>query len=115
RLVDKVESLKSNGRGNGTNTCILCGEGLPILRTSSLVCADCNKGVCSKCGIEGTSAEGQKLWLCKICAETREMWKRSGAWFFRGIPKHIRPSSLHGKDGRGGRRGRGMPRRAQTM
>ena len=23
------------------------------------------------------------VWLCKICAEQREMWKKSGAWFFK--------------------------------
>ena len=23
------------------------------------------------------------IWLCKICAEQREMWKKSGAWFFK--------------------------------
>ena len=28
-------------------------------------------------GDEGT------IWLCKICAEQREMWKKSGAWFFK--------------------------------
>ena len=24
-----------------------------------------------------------KVWLCKICGEQREMWKKSGAWFFK--------------------------------
>ena len=27
------------------------------------------------------------VWLCKICAESRELWKKSGAWFFKGMPK----------------------------
>lgn len=27
-----------------------------------------------------------------ICAETREIWKKSGAWFFKSIPKYILPS-----------------------
>lgn len=30
-------------------------------------------------------------WLCKICAETREMWKKSGAWFYNMLPKYILP------------------------
>ncbi|CAH1164805.1 unnamed protein product [Phaedon cochleariae] len=31
-------------------------------------------------------------WLCMICAETREIWKKSGAWFFKSIPKYILPA-----------------------
>lgn len=27
-----------------------------------------------------------------ICAETREIWRKSGAWFFKSIPKYILPS-----------------------
>lgn len=27
-----------------------------------------------------------------ICAETREIWKKSGAWFFKSLPKYILPS-----------------------
>ncbi|KAK4293250.1 hypothetical protein Pmani_034040, partial [Petrolisthes manimaculis] len=92
RLVEKVEVMKGRAQGNGNNNCILCGEGLSLLRTTNLLCADCNKRVCSKCGIDTTTPTGEKLWLCKICAETREMWKRSGAWFFRGIPKHVLPT-----------------------
>lgn len=29
------------------------------------------------------SEEVATIWLCKICAEQREMWKKSGAWFFK--------------------------------
>ena len=39
-------------------------------------------------GLLGASASGgddgkDKVWLCKICGEQREMWKKSGAWFFK--------------------------------
>ena len=36
-------------------------------------------------GAGGTSAdEGKdKVWLCKICGEQREVWKKSGAWYFK--------------------------------
>jgi hypothetical protein len=34
----------------------------------------------------------RNYWLCLICAETREIWKKSGAWFFKSIPKYILPS-----------------------
>ena len=26
---------------------------------------------------------GETVWLCKICGEEREMWRKSGAWFFK--------------------------------
>lgn len=29
--------------------------------------------------------------LCNLCAETKEMWKKSGAWFFKSLPKYILP------------------------
>ncbi|KAK8720000.1 hypothetical protein OTU49_013637, partial [Cherax quadricarinatus] len=115
RLVEKVETMKNRIQGNGSNNCILCGEGLSLLRTSTLVCADCSKRVCSKCGVEGSSPGGDRLWLCKICAETREMWKRSGAWFFRGIPKHILPTTTASAPSSTTRRGRQPPRRAHTL
>ncbi|CAF4450757.1 unnamed protein product, partial [Adineta steineri] len=28
----------------------------------------------------------QVITLCKICSENRELWKKSGAWFFRSLP-----------------------------
>ena len=64
---------------------------LAVSRAKNLLCADCNKAVCTKCGVECSSQPGgtQKdtTWLCKICAESRELWKKSGAWFFKGMPK----------------------------
>lgn len=39
-----------------------------------------------------SSSAGKEQWLCMICAETREIWKKSGAWFFKSIPKYILPS-----------------------
>ncbi|XP_023795314.1 rab effector Noc2, partial [Cyanistes caeruleus] len=47
--------------------------------------------VCTKCGIETVGAQKRPLWLCKICSEQREVWKRSGAWFYKGLPKYIVP------------------------
>ncbi|XP_071525664.1 rab effector Noc2-like [Panulirus ornatus] len=43
RLVERVEAMKSRVQGNGNNSCILCGEGLSMLRASSLICVDCSK------------------------------------------------------------------------
>ena len=36
----------------------------------------------SNCGVDGNEAN-MTVWLCKICAEQREIWKKSGAWFFK--------------------------------
>ncbi|XP_077044639.1 rab effector Noc2 isoform X6 [Agelaius phoeniceus] len=47
--------------------------------------------VCTKCGIETVGGQKRPLWLCKICSEQREVWKRSGAWFYKGLPKYIPP------------------------
>ncbi|XP_029158179.1 rabphilin-3A isoform X2 [Nylanderia fulva] len=41
--------------------------------------------------IQRSHGNAQKQFLCRICAETREMWKKSGAWFFKGMPKYILP------------------------
>ncbi|XP_072394351.1 rabphilin-3A isoform X2 [Diabrotica undecimpunctata] len=38
-----------------------------------------------------SSTTREEHWLCMICAETREMWKKSGAWFYKSIPKYILP------------------------
>lgn len=34
------------------------------------------------------------IWLCQICAETREMWKKTGAWFYKSLPSYNRPLNL---------------------
>lgn len=33
------------------------------------------------------------IWLCQICAETREMWKKTGAWFYKSLPSYDRPQN----------------------
>ncbi|NWS03639.1 RP3A protein, partial [Motacilla alba] len=91
RLVERLENMRKNAMGNGLSQCLLCGEMLGLLGSSSVFCQDCKKKVCTKCGIETVGAQKRPLWLCKICSEQREVWKRSGAWFYRGLPKYITP------------------------
>uniref|UniRef100_A0A663MCR8 Rab effector Noc2 n=1 Tax=Athene cunicularia TaxID=194338 RepID=A0A663MCR8_ATHCN len=102
RLVERLENMRKNVMGNGLSQCLLCGELLGLLGTTSVFCQDCKKKVCTKCGIETCGAQKRPLWLCKICSEQREVWKRSGAWFYKGLPKYItplksssKPSELH--------------------
>ncbi|KAJ7996843.1 hypothetical protein DPEC_G00222730 [Dallia pectoralis] len=95
RLVDRLEKMKRSAVGNGLSQCLLCGDVLGLLGTSSVYCQDCSKKVCAKCGIETQCSQKKTLWLCKICSEHREVWKRSGAWFYKALPKYVRP----GKEG----------------
>ncbi|XP_064022499.1 rab effector Noc2 isoform X4 [Pogoniulus pusillus] len=91
RLVERLENMRKNAMGNGLSQCLLCGELLGLLGSTSVFCQDCKKKVCTKCGIETFGAQKRPLWLCKICSEQREVWKRSGAWFYKGLPKYITP------------------------
>ncbi|XP_049657676.1 rab effector Noc2 [Accipiter gentilis] len=91
RLVERLENMRKNAMGNGLSQCLLCGELLGLLGSTSVFCQDCKKKVCTKCGIETFGAQKRPLWLCKICSEQREVWKRSGAWFYKGLPKYIMP------------------------
>ncbi|KAG7476612.1 hypothetical protein MATL_G00084710 [Megalops atlanticus] len=49
--------------------------------------------MCSKCGVQSNNRP-RSVWLCKICSEQKEVWKRSGAWFFKGLPKQFLPSPI---------------------
>ncbi|XP_069786527.1 rabphilin-3A-like [Narcine bancroftii] len=93
RLKDRLDNMRKNVLGDGLSRCILCGEQLGLLGSHSVVCEDCKKNVCTKCGIE-TPSRPRPLWLCKICSEQREVWKRSGAWFFKGLPKQGLPEPI---------------------
>ncbi|XP_067862430.1 rabphilin-3A [Heptranchias perlo] len=93
RLVDRLDNMRKNVLGDGLSRCILCGEQLGLLGSHSVVCEDCKKNVCTKCGIE-TPNRPETVWLCKICSEQREVWKRSGAWFFKGLPKQMLPEPI---------------------
>lgn len=91
RLVDRLENMKRNALGNGTSQCVLCANEFGLLSGSPLTCYDCRKAVCSKCSVDTYGAQKEQIWLCKICSETREMWKKSGAWFYRGLPNYVVP------------------------
>uniref|UniRef100_W5MLM4 Rabphilin 3A n=1 Tax=Lepisosteus oculatus TaxID=7918 RepID=W5MLM4_LEPOC len=91
RLVTRLDDMRKNACGDGMSRCVLCGEQLGVDGVASVVCEDCKKHVCRKCGVE---SRPRSVWLCKICSEQREVWKRSGAWFFKGLPKQFLPSPM---------------------
>ncbi|XP_036382625.1 rabphilin-3A-like isoform X1 [Megalops cyprinoides] len=93
RLVNRLDDMKKMVCGDGVSRCLLCGEQLGVPGVSSVVCEDCKKNMCTRCGVQNNSRP-RAIWLCKICSEQREVWKRSGAWFFKGLPKQFLPSPM---------------------
>lgn len=93
RLINRLDDIKKTVCGDGMSRCLLCGEQLGSPGVKSVVCEDCKKNMCTKCGTQ-CSSQPRAVWLCKICREQREVWKRSGAWFFKGFPKHFLPSPM---------------------
>ncbi|XP_071848646.1 double C2-like domain-containing protein beta isoform X3 [Apostichopus japonicus] len=91
RLVERLENMKKNALGNGNTQCILCGDEFGLLGASPMTCHDCHKCVCTKCAVDTLNSFKQPIVLCKICSETRELWKRSGAWFFKSLPNYVIP------------------------
>ncbi|XP_016325186.1 rabphilin-3A-like [Sinocyclocheilus anshuiensis] len=93
RLVNRLDNMKKAVCGDGVSLCLLCGEQLGTGGDRPVVCEDCKKNMCTKCGVQA-NARPRSVWLCKICSEQREVWKRSGAWFFKGLPKQFLPSPM---------------------
>ncbi|KAG5888086.1 hypothetical protein JTB14_024858 [Gonioctena quinquepunctata] len=95
KLVERLENMRRNALGRNNSQCLLCGDGFGILGAQKVVCMDCRRLACQKCAIDSyastSNSNSKEHWLCMICAETREMWKKSGAWFFKSIPKYILP------------------------
>ncbi|XP_009995115.1 PREDICTED: rabphilin-3A [Chaetura pelagica] len=94
RLLARLDDMRRSVLGDGVSRCILCGEQLGPRGSACVVCEDCKKNVCTKCGVETSNSRPQAIWLCKICSEQREVWKRSGAWFFKGLPKQMLPQPM---------------------
>ncbi|XP_064214519.1 rabphilin-3A isoform X1 [Tribolium castaneum] len=92
RLVERLENMRRNALGRSPSQCLLCGDGFGMLGAQKVLCIDCRRLVCQKCAIETYTKAARNYWLCMICAETREIWKKSGAWFFKSIPKYILPA-----------------------
>uniref|UniRef100_A0AAR5QG29 RabBD domain-containing protein n=1 Tax=Dendroctonus ponderosae TaxID=77166 RepID=A0AAR5QG29_DENPD len=104
KLVDRLENMRRSALGRGANQCLLCGDTFGMLGPQKVRCVDCKRWACQQCAIDqcahkspGASKDHQ---LCMICAETREIWKKSGAWFFKGLPKYILPDESRFKRSR---------------
>ncbi|KAL0818326.1 hypothetical protein ABMA28_008808 [Loxostege sticticalis] len=96
RLVARLEGMRRSAQGPAPRTCLLCGETARLLAPLR-TCAICRNSACPKCVIETHTPPhrsplySREQYMCNLCAETREMWKKSGAWFFKSLPKYILP------------------------
>ncbi|XP_013184078.2 rabphilin-3A [Amyelois transitella] len=94
RLVARLEGMRRSAQGPAPRSCLVCGETARLL-SPLRTCAMCRQSACSKCVIETmphrSAICSREQYMCNLCAETREMWKKSGAWFFKSLPKYILP------------------------
>nr|XP_037872297.1 rabphilin-3A isoform X2 [Bombyx mori] len=94
RLVARLEGMRRSARGPAPRTCLLCGETARLL-SPLRTCAVCRNTACSKCVIDTpphrSPLYSREPYMCNLCAETREMWKKSGAWFYKSVPKYTLP------------------------
>ncbi|XP_038217430.1 double C2-like domain-containing protein beta isoform X1 [Zerene cesonia] len=94
RLVARLEGMRRSAQGPAPRSCVLCGE-TPRLLAPLRICFMCRNAACPKCVIDTPPHKSpiyaREQYMCNLCAETREMWKKSGAWFFKSLPKYILP------------------------
>ncbi|XP_045770330.1 rabphilin-3A [Maniola jurtina] len=95
RLVARLEGMRRSAQGPAPRSCLLCGETSKLLAPLR-TCSMCQNSACPKCVIDTPSHRSpiysrREQYMCNLCAETREMWKKSGAWFFKSLPKYILP------------------------
>ncbi|KAK9532218.1 hypothetical protein VZT92_009615 [Zoarces viviparus] len=94
RLSSRLHKIKKTACGDGQSHCLLCGASFGPQGVTAVLCVQCNKHMCSKCGIYSNSRTSP-MWLCRICNEQQEVQKRSGAWFFKGRVQQSLPAPLH--------------------
>ncbi|XP_034403106.1 LOW QUALITY PROTEIN: rabphilin-3A [Cyclopterus lumpus] len=93
RLSSRLKNIERTACGDGRSHCLLCGTSFGPQGVTAVLCVQCNKHMCSKCGIRSNSRTSP-VWLCRICNEQQEVQKRSGAWFFKGRVQQGLPAPL---------------------
>ncbi|VDD97559.1 unnamed protein product [Enterobius vermicularis] len=97
RLKARLEKIEASAQGNGTTHCYICSAKFayfPVFKSYPAVCQKCNKKICSRdCGVT-VPGEGNepRRYICKVCNEREEFWKKSNAWFFNAVPEYIQPT-----------------------
>ncbi|KAL5477209.1 hypothetical protein EMCRGX_G023967 [Ephydatia muelleri] len=84
----QYEQLCSNARGNGDTSCIICGYDFVVPKSRVTIqlhiCQACTRAVCSRCKADYKKSSGEIMVLCRLCYDSRELWKKSGAWLMNG-------------------------------
>uniref|UniRef100_I3KDQ8 Rabphilin 3A n=1 Tax=Oreochromis niloticus TaxID=8128 RepID=I3KDQ8_ORENI len=93
RLSSRLDNIKKTACGDGELRCLLCGASFGPQGVTAVLCVQCKKHMCTKCGISSNSRTCP-VWLCQICNEQLEVQKRSGAWFFKGREQLGLPAPL---------------------
>ncbi|XP_071322628.1 rabphilin-3A isoform X2 [Trachinotus anak] len=93
RLSSRLDNIKKTACGDGQAHCLLCGAAFGPQGVTAVLCVQCKKHMCTKCGICSSSGSCP-AWLCRICSEHQEIHKRSGAWFFKGRDQQGLPAPL---------------------
>ncbi|CAL8318304.1 unnamed protein product [Lota lota] len=93
RLSTRLDDIRRTACGDGQSRCLLCGESFGPQGVSPVLCVQCRKNMCSKCGICSHS-RSCPMWLCRLCSEQQEIQKRSGAWFYKGKNQQVLPGPL---------------------
>ncbi|CAK6956011.1 rabphilin-3A isoform X1 [Scomber scombrus] len=93
RLSSRLDNIKRTACGDGQSRCLLCGSSFGPQGVTAVLCVQCKKHMCSKCGISSNNGN-YPTWLCRICNEQKEVQKRSGAWFFKGRGQQGLPAPL---------------------
>ncbi|KAM6902458.1 rabphilin-3A [Xenentodon cancila] len=119
RLSNRLDKIKKTACGDGQSRCLLCGTSFGPQGVAAVLCVQCRKHMCSKCGVWSNSRTSP-TWMCQICHEHQEVQKRSGAWFFKGREQQALPGPLplarpgppstKSSSGPGGRSGSQEPR-----
>uniref|UniRef100_A0AAQ5XX05 Rabphilin 3A homolog (mouse), b n=1 Tax=Amphiprion ocellaris TaxID=80972 RepID=A0AAQ5XX05_AMPOC len=68
RLSSRLDNIKKTACGDGQSRCLLCGEAFGPQGVTAVLCVQCKKHMCSKCGIRSNSRTSP-MWLCRICNE----------------------------------------------
>uniref|UniRef100_A0A669ER96 Rabphilin 3A n=1 Tax=Oreochromis niloticus TaxID=8128 RepID=A0A669ER96_ORENI len=71
RLSSRLDNIKKTACGDGELRCLLCGASFGPQGVTAVLCVQCKKHMCTKCGISSNSRTCP-VWLCQICNEQLE-------------------------------------------